>query len=57
MKTWTMLQSERWATCQVAISGIGMLKFPNLLMACYDVVRECGLERKERFRGYFESSQ
>jgi len=29
-------------------------RFPKLLMACYEVVRECQLEDSERFRGYFE---
>ena len=29
-------------------------RFPKLLMACYEVVKECQLEDSERFRGYFE---
>jgi serine/threonine-protein kinase/endoribonuclease IRE1 len=29
-------------------------RFPNLLMACYDAVRECGLEGEPRFREYLE---
>ncbi|PNS20530.1 hypothetical protein CAC42_5980 [Sphaceloma murrayae] len=29
-------------------------RFPKLLMACYWIIRECGLEGGERFRGYFE---
>jgi len=29
-------------------------RFPKLLMACYDVIRACGLENGERFKGYFE---
>jgi serine/threonine-protein kinase/endoribonuclease IRE1 len=33
-----------------------MRKFPNLLMACYDAVRECGLEGDARFRSYLEEA-
>ncbi|TKX26244.1 ribonuclease-like protein 1 [Elsinoe australis] len=29
-------------------------RFPKLLMACYWIVRECGLMDTERFKGYFE---
>lgn len=28
-------------------------KFPRLLMTCYEVVHECGLESSDRFKGYF----
>jgi serine/threonine-protein kinase/endoribonuclease IRE1 len=33
-----------------------MRKFPNLLMACYDAVRECQLEKDARFRSYLEEA-
>ena len=29
-------------------------RFPKLLMACDEVVRECRLEETDRFRGYYE---
>lgn len=28
-------------------------RFPRLLMACYEVVHECGVQGNDRFRGYF----
>lgn len=28
-------------------------RFPKLLMACYYIVKECKVERSDRFRGYF----
>ncbi|KAG9196667.1 serine/threonine-protein kinase/endoribonuclease IRE1 [Alternaria panax] len=31
------------------------VKFPQLLMSCYDAVLRCDLEREPRFRKYFES--
>ncbi|QIX00087.1 hypothetical protein AMS68_005604 [Peltaster fructicola] len=31
-------------------------KFPRLLMVCYQVIHECGVEGNDRFRGYFEKS-
>lgn len=31
-------------------------RFPKLLMACYWVVRECGIDGGDRFRGYFHPS-
>lgn len=31
------------------------VKFPKLLMACHWVVRECNLQKTERFRQYFET--
>jgi serine/threonine-protein kinase/endoribonuclease IRE1 len=30
-------------------------RFPKLLMACYDAVRECGLEEEPRFRPYLDA--
>jgi len=33
-----------------------MRKFPGLLMACYDAVRECRLEGDARFRSYLEEA-
>jgi len=30
-------------------------RFPRLLMACYDAVRECGLENEPRFRPYLDA--
>jgi serine/threonine-protein kinase/endoribonuclease IRE1 len=33
--------------------GYWMKKFPRLLMACYEVVHECGLQGNDRFKGYF----
>jgi serine/threonine-protein kinase/endoribonuclease IRE1 len=30
-------------------------RFPLLLMACYDAVRECGLEQEPRFRPYLDA--
>ncbi|CAI6341747.1 unnamed protein product [Periconia digitata] len=30
------------------------IKFPKLLMSCYDCVVECGLQNEPRFRPYFE---
>jgi serine/threonine-protein kinase/endoribonuclease IRE1 len=33
-----------------------MRRFPNLLMACYDAVRECRLEGDARFKSYLEEA-
>jgi serine/threonine-protein kinase/endoribonuclease IRE1 len=33
--------------------GYWMKKFPRLLMSCYEVVHECGLQGNDRFKGYF----
>ncbi|KAF2769250.1 kinase-like protein, partial [Teratosphaeria nubilosa] len=31
------------------------IKFPRLLMACYEVVHELGIEKGDRFKGYFQA--
>jgi len=31
-------------------------RFPNLLMACYDAVRECRLEEDARFKPYLDAA-
>ncbi|KAK5164128.1 bifunctional endoribonuclease/protein kinase ire1 [Saxophila tyrrhenica] len=36
--------------------GYWCQRFPRLLMACYQVVFECGIEDGARFRGYFDLS-
>ncbi|KAM0721949.1 hypothetical protein Q7P37_002875 [Cladosporium fusiforme] len=33
------------------------VKFPRLLMACYDAIHDCRVEGNDRFKGYFENSQ
>lgn len=32
------------------------VRFPRLLMACYDAIHDCGVEGNDRFKGYFENS-
>ncbi|KAF2725655.1 hypothetical protein K431DRAFT_238953 [Polychaeton citri CBS 116435] len=32
-------------------------RFPRLLMACFEVIHECGVEKNDRFKGYFVSAQ
>ncbi|KAF1998027.1 hypothetical protein P154DRAFT_524344 [Amniculicola lignicola CBS 123094] len=31
------------------------IRFPNLIMACYDSVQQCGLQAEPRFKRYFEA--
>jgi serine/threonine-protein kinase/endoribonuclease IRE1 len=33
--------------------GYWSRRFPKLLMACYEAVHEAGLEKEDRFKGYF----